>query len=98
MAEQKKTSKKPSKEVDVKVVFDKNENHKDNECPLLEEVITRTKRRIDNLKEMIDEEINPLHRIELEAKHKENVNLLCFLKSLGHSGPEAELVKAIFGE
>ena len=98
MAEEKKTLKKPSKEKDVKVVLDKNENHKDNECPLLEEVIKRTKRRIDNLEEMIDEEMNPLHRVELEAKRSENVDLLCFLKSLGSSGPEAKLLKAIFGE
>jgi len=100
MAEEKKTSKKPSKEVDVKVVFDKDENHskEDKECPLLEEVIKRTKRRIDNLEEMIDEEMNPLHRVELEAKRSENVDLLCFLKSLGRSGPEARLLKAIFGE
>ena len=31
MAKEKKTSNKPSKEEDVKVVFDKDENHKDNE-------------------------------------------------------------------
>ena len=98
MAEEKKTSKKHSKEADVKVVFDKDENHKDNECPLLEEVIKRTKRRIDNLEEMIIDEMNPLHRVELEAKRKENVDLLCYLKSLGHSGPEAKLLRAIFDE
>ena len=98
MAEEKKTPKKTSKETDVKVGFDKDENHKDNECPLLEEVVKRTKRRIDNLKEMIDEEMNPLHRVELEAKRSENVDLLYFLKSLGRSGPEAKLVKTIFGE
>ena len=98
MAEEKKTSKKTSKETDVKVVFDKEEHHKDDECPLLEEVVARTKRRIDNLEEMINDEMNPLHRVELEAKRKENVNLLCFIRSLGRSGPEAKLLKAIFGE
>lgn len=99
MAETNKNTKKPSKEVDVKVVFDKDENHsKDKDCPLLEEVIKRTKRRIENLEEMIDEEMNPLHRVELEAKRSENVDLLCFLKGLGHSGPTAKLLKAIFGE
>lgn len=99
MAEEKKNTKKSSKEVDVKVAFDKNENHtKDKECPLLKEVIKRTQRRIDNLEEMIDEEMNPLHRVELEAKLHENVDLLCFLKSLDHSGSEAKLLKAIFSE
>jgi len=98
MAEEKKTPKKTSKETDVKVVFDKDENHKDNECPLLEEVVKRTKRRIDNLEEMINDEMNPLHRVELEAKRKENVDLLCYLRSLGRSGPEAKLLRAIFGE
>jgi len=99
MAEEKKTPKKTSKDVDVKVVFDKDENHsKDKECPLLEEVIKRTERRIDNLEEMIDEEMNPLHRVELEAKRSENVDLLCYLKSLSHSGPAAKLLRTIFGE
>ena len=75
-----------------------NVHTKDKECPLLEEVIKRTKRRIDNLEKMINEEMNPLHRVELEAKRSENVDLLCFLKSLGHSGPEAKLLRAIFGK
>lgn len=68
------------------------------ECPVLEEIVKRTKRRIDNLEEMIDAEMNPLHRVEYEAARKENVELLCFLKSLSHSGPEAKLLRAIFGE
>lgn len=99
-AKKNSTKKHTPKDVDVKVVVAKEEHSEDSkkECPMLEQIKERTKRRISNLEEMIDDELNPLRRVELEAKLSENVDLMHFLKSFETVGSASKLLKAIFGE
>jgi DNA polymerase II small subunit/DNA polymerase delta subunit B len=100
MAETKKSSKKSaSKDSGGEIVFEKGVDHsEDKACPLLEDIIGHMESRIEELEKMIDEELNPLHRVELEAKCSEDIVLLGYLKSLKFDGAASKLLKAIFGE
>ena len=94
MAETEKTPKKVNDTVGAKEPSPK----EDKNCYILDKIITRTKKRLDSLEDAINEEINPLHRIELEAKRSENANLLCFLKGLAAEGPISKILEHLFGE
>lgn len=82
---------------DVEVHFIKMESNK--ECPALDVIEKRLSSRMDELREMLDYEINPIKVIEIKAKISEVEFLMGYLKQFRlKDGPERKLIQAIFGK